>query len=251
MAFFASFNSIDLRFMPKLDDVFGLYTKMLLGIGIVFQMPTVVFFLAKMRMVTARFLARHFKYALLLIFIVAAVITPTGDPMTQTIFAAPMIVLYGISIIVAWMVGPKRIDLRGLTRYLQPQAAARRVELRRTYTSTPKFVVIRASSGKEVDALVGDLSSPSAVARDGAVARLTVIGARAVQRLLDVARTAAASPVGAGGGIPRARSDRRAAGPRHGADRHLGPGSSRRERGARRRARVPQGFARRRASSTT
>jgi len=109
MAFFASFNSIDLRFMPKLDDVFGLYTKMLLGIGIVFQMPTVVFFLAKMRMVSARFLARHFKYALLLIFIIAAVITPTGDPMTQSIFAAPMIVLYGISIIVAWIVGPKRI----------------------------------------------------------------------------------------------------------------------------------------------
>jgi sec-independent protein translocase protein TatC len=109
MAFFASFNSIDLRFMPKLDDVFGLYTKMLLGIGIVFQMPTVVFFLAKMRMVSARFLARHFKYALLLIFIIAAVITPTGDPMTQSIFAAPMIVLYGISIIVAWVVGPKRI----------------------------------------------------------------------------------------------------------------------------------------------
>jgi sec-independent protein translocase protein TatC len=109
MVFFASFNSIDLKFLPKLDDVFGLYTKMLIGIGIVFQMPTVVFFLAKMRLVTARFLVKNFKYALLLIFIVAAVITPTGDPMTQAIFAAPMIVLYGISIVVAWIVGPKRI----------------------------------------------------------------------------------------------------------------------------------------------
>jgi sec-independent protein translocase protein TatC len=109
MMFFASFNSIDLKFMPKLEDVFGLYTKMLIGIGIVFQMPTVVYFLAKMRMVTARFLARNFKYAFLLIFVVAAVITPTGDPMTQTIFAAPMVALYGLSIIVAWIVGPKRI----------------------------------------------------------------------------------------------------------------------------------------------
>jgi sec-independent protein translocase protein TatC len=109
MIFFASFNSIDLKFMPKLADVFGLYTKMLIGIGIVFQMPTVVFFLAKMRVVTARFLVRNFKYALLLIFIAAAVITPTGDPMTQMIFAAPMLVLYGISIVVAWLVGPKRI----------------------------------------------------------------------------------------------------------------------------------------------
>ena len=109
MIFFASFNSIDLKFMPKLDDVFGLYTKMLIGIGIVFQLPTVVFFLAKMKLVTARFLAKNFKYALLLIFIVAAVITPTGDPMTQMIFAAPMVALYGLSIIVAWLVGPKRV----------------------------------------------------------------------------------------------------------------------------------------------
>jgi sec-independent protein translocase protein TatC len=109
MMFFASFNSIDLKFMPKLEDVFGLYTKMLIGIGIVFQMPTVVYFLAKMRVVTARFLARNFKYAFLLIFVVAAVITPTGDPMTQTIFAAPMVALYGLSIIVAWVVGPKRL----------------------------------------------------------------------------------------------------------------------------------------------
>ena len=107
MVFFASFNSADLKFMPKIEDVFGLYTKMLIGIGIVFQMPTVVYFLARMHLVTARFLARNFKFAILLIFVVAAVITPTGDPMTQTIFAAPMLVLYGISIIVAWLVGPK------------------------------------------------------------------------------------------------------------------------------------------------
>src|SRR5262245_44281099 len=48
MAFFASFNTPDLAFMPKLDDVFGLYTKMLLGMAIIFQMPTVVYFLAKL-----------------------------------------------------------------------------------------------------------------------------------------------------------------------------------------------------------
>ena len=108
MAFFASFNTPDLAFMPKLEDVFGLYTKMLLGMGIVFQMPTVVFFLAKLRLVSARFLLVQFKYALLIIFIVAAVITPTGDMMTQAIFAAPMLALYCLSIIIAWVVGPKR-----------------------------------------------------------------------------------------------------------------------------------------------
>ncbi len=106
--FFASFNSSDLEFMPKLDDVWGLYTKMLIGMGLVFQMPTVVFFLAKMRMITARFLIRNFKYALLIIFVAAAVITPTGDMMTQSVFAAPMVGLYLLSIAIAWLVGPKR-----------------------------------------------------------------------------------------------------------------------------------------------
>jgi sec-independent protein translocase protein TatC len=109
MAFFASFNTPDLAFMPKLEDVFGLYSKMLIGMGIVFQMPTVVFFLAKMKLVSARFLLVHLKYAFLIIFIVAAVITPSGDMMTQTIFAAPMVGLYILSIVIAWIVGPKRV----------------------------------------------------------------------------------------------------------------------------------------------
>ena len=109
MAFFGSFNTPDLAFMPKLEDVFGLYSKMLIGMGIVFQMPAVVYFLARMKLISARFLARHFKYAFLIIFIVAAVITPTGDMMTQTIFAAPMVGLYLLSIAIAWVVGPKRV----------------------------------------------------------------------------------------------------------------------------------------------
>jgi sec-independent protein translocase protein TatC len=109
MAFFGSFNTPDLAFMPKLEDVFGLYSKMLIGMGIVFQMPTVVFFLAKMKLVTARFLMAQFKYAFLIIFVVAAVITPTGDMMTQAIFAAPMVGLYLLSIVIAWVVGPKRL----------------------------------------------------------------------------------------------------------------------------------------------
>lgn len=107
MVFFASFNTRELTFMPRLDDVFGLYSKMLIGMGLVFQMPTVVFFLAKIRVVTARFLAKNLKYALLIILVVAAVITPSGDMMTQLIFAAPMLALYLLSILIAWVVGPK------------------------------------------------------------------------------------------------------------------------------------------------
>src|SRR5579872_6739794 len=104
--FFAQFNGIDLQFMPRLEDTFDLYVKMLLGMGAVFQLPTIVFFLAKMGLVTARFLWDHGKYAILIAYIIAAVITPTGDPVNQTIFAAPMIILYFLSIIIAWVVNP-------------------------------------------------------------------------------------------------------------------------------------------------
>jgi len=107
MRFFAGFNTQDLLFMPKLDSVFSLYTKFLIAMVAVFQMPTLVYFLAKMKLVTARFLAAQFKYALLLIFILSAVITPTGDPVTQTVFAAPMVGLYLLGIAIAWIVGPK------------------------------------------------------------------------------------------------------------------------------------------------
>jgi sec-independent protein translocase protein TatC len=107
MAFFASFNGIDLAFMPRLEDTFGLYTKMLLGMGLVFQLPTLVYFLAKMHLVTAKFLWQNGKYAILVAYIIGAVITPTGDPMNQTIFAAPIIVLYFLSIVIAWIVNPR------------------------------------------------------------------------------------------------------------------------------------------------
>jgi sec-independent protein translocase protein TatC len=74
--------------------------------GLVFQMPTLIYFLAKMKLVTWKFLLRSFKYAILIIFIAAAVITPSGDMITQTIFAAPMIGLYLLGIFIAWIVGP-------------------------------------------------------------------------------------------------------------------------------------------------
>ena len=106
MVFFAQFNSSNLTFLPRLDDVLDMYTRMLLVLGVVFQMPTLVFFLAKMGLVTARFLASQFKYAILVIFIIAAVVTPSGDPYNQTILALPMIGLYLLSILIAWIFGP-------------------------------------------------------------------------------------------------------------------------------------------------
>ena len=108
IAFFGTFSSVNLVFMPKVEDAFDLYSKMLIGMSVVFQIPTIVFFLAKMRVVTARFLWRNLKYAVLISFVVAAVLTPSADPWNQAVFAAPMIGLYLISIGIAWIVGPKR-----------------------------------------------------------------------------------------------------------------------------------------------
>ena len=101
--FFASFTTDYMLFLPKIASVFSLYVKMLLAMGLVFQLPTVVFFLARVGVVTPRLLARHFKYAVLVIFVVAAVITPGPDIVSQALVAGPMILLYGISIGIAWI----------------------------------------------------------------------------------------------------------------------------------------------------
>jgi sec-independent protein translocase protein TatC len=108
IAFFGTFHSPKMRFMPGVEETFELYKMLLIGMVAVFQIPTLVFFLAKMGLVTARFLWRNIKYAIFIIFIIAAVLTPTTDPWNQTVFAAPMIGLYLISIGIAWLVGPKR-----------------------------------------------------------------------------------------------------------------------------------------------
>lgn len=105
--FFATFSSDFVTFMPRLQPAFGLYVRLLLALGLVFQMPSVVFFLAKMGVITARWMIRQFKYAILVMFILAALITPSADMAGQTIVAVPMIGLYVISIAIAWIFGKK------------------------------------------------------------------------------------------------------------------------------------------------
>jgi len=108
IAFFGTFTSSALQFMPKIRDSFDLYIKMLMGMILIFQIPTLAFFLAKMGLVTAGLLWKNTKYAILIAFILGAVLTPSGDPWNQSIFAAPIVVLYFISIGIAWFVQPRR-----------------------------------------------------------------------------------------------------------------------------------------------
>jgi sec-independent protein translocase protein TatC len=107
VAFFGTFDSPQIRLMPRVEDTFGLYKNVLIAMVAVFQIPTLVFFLARLRVVTARFMWRHLRYAVLVSFVAAAVLTPSFDPWNQAIFAAPMMALYVISIGIAWLVAPR------------------------------------------------------------------------------------------------------------------------------------------------
>jgi sec-independent protein translocase protein TatC len=106
--FFIKFTGDFVAFMPKLQSAFSLYVKMLLGFGIIFQMPVLVMALARMGVVNARFLLRQFKYATLIIFILGAVLSPGGDIASQVMMAGPMMVLYVFSIGVAWAFQKRR-----------------------------------------------------------------------------------------------------------------------------------------------
>jgi sec-independent protein translocase protein TatC len=106
--FLVSFNNDYLTIMPALAIIFSMYVKVVLGLGLVFELPMLVFFLARFGVVTAGFMIKKTKYAILFIFILAAVITPSADIASQLVFAGPMMVLYAISIGVAWVFGKKK-----------------------------------------------------------------------------------------------------------------------------------------------
>ena len=97
----------DFQAIIKISEYFSLAVRILLGIAIVFELPVLVFLLSKMGILSSRFLIKYFKYAVVIIFIIAAIITPTPDVITQSMFAVPMILLYLLSILIAKFVGPK------------------------------------------------------------------------------------------------------------------------------------------------
>jgi|SRR5688572_2469744 len=101
--FFIGFNPEFVQFLPKVGPAFSLYVKMLLACGAVFQMPVLVFALARMGVVTGSFLLRNFKYATLIIAVAGAVLSPGGDIASQMILSGPMMVLYILSIGIAYV----------------------------------------------------------------------------------------------------------------------------------------------------
>lgn len=92
--------------MITIGEYTDLFLTIIIGLGVIFEMPILVFFLSLMGIVSAGWMWRNFRYSILVIFIIAAIVTPTTDIMNMCIFAAPMIVLYVLSIGVAWFVHP-------------------------------------------------------------------------------------------------------------------------------------------------
>ena len=97
-----------MQFLPKIDEYYSFYSWFLLGLGLVFQIPVVIFVLARIGLVTPGFLLRAWKWVILGAFVVSAFITPTPDMVTQTALALPMIGLYFFGVAVAYMFGRKR-----------------------------------------------------------------------------------------------------------------------------------------------
>ena len=92
--------------MITIGEYTSLFLSIVLGMGLIFEMPILIFFLALMGIVSAGWMWRNLRYSILVIFIIAAIITPTTDILNMCIFAAPMIALYVLSIGIAWMVHP-------------------------------------------------------------------------------------------------------------------------------------------------
>jgi sec-independent protein translocase protein TatC len=105
--FLLGFGS-DFQPMIKIDEYWDLTSTIILGFGLMFELPVVVAFLSLFGLITPRFLWKNFKYAILVIFIVAAVLSPTPDAVNQTIYAVPMMVLYVVSILVSWIFQRRR-----------------------------------------------------------------------------------------------------------------------------------------------
>lgn len=102
--------------MITIEDYSSFFLSIILGLGISFELPILIFFLAMFGLVSPRFLYKNIRYAILAVFLIAAVICPSPDPWTMCIYAVPMLGLYLIGIAVAWWVHPSRKKAKEATR---------------------------------------------------------------------------------------------------------------------------------------
>jgi len=108
-SFLITFGAFLYTPLINIEDYIGFFAKILFGFGLAFELPMVVYFLALVKLVTEKTLIEFFKYAIVLIFVLAAILTPP-DVITQMLMASPLIILYGVSIIIAKVINPYQED---------------------------------------------------------------------------------------------------------------------------------------------
>jgi sec-independent protein translocase protein TatC len=102
--FLTTVGSESIHVMLTIGRLFSFYSQFVVGLGLAFQIPTVVLILSKLSLVSPRFLWRHLRIVILAIFTIAAILTPTPDLVTQCLLALPMLALYMVSIGISWLV---------------------------------------------------------------------------------------------------------------------------------------------------
>lgn len=105
--FLVNFGNTLVNVAPKINEYVGFFTKLMIGFGLSFELPVITFFLATIGLVTDESLKGFFKYAVIFIFIISAILTPP-DVITQMLMSGPMILLYGVSIWIAKMINPEK-----------------------------------------------------------------------------------------------------------------------------------------------
>ncbi len=103
--FLINFGSQLFTALPSIGEYVGFFTKLLFGFGLAFELPVITFFFAKLGLVDDKALVGFFRYAIIIIFAVSAILTPP-DVLTQFLMAGPLVILYGLSVIVARIVNP-------------------------------------------------------------------------------------------------------------------------------------------------
>ena len=103
--FLIAFGNSVVSVLPSIGKYVGFFTKLLIGFGIAFELPVITFFLAKIGIVNDQMLKDFFRYAVVLIFIISAILTPP-DVISQVLMAAPLLILYGVSIYIAKVFNP-------------------------------------------------------------------------------------------------------------------------------------------------
>ena len=93
--------------MPAVSEYFSLALRLLVAFGVIFEMPILMVFLAKIGIVTVPFLNKNRKYAILINFIIAAILTPTPDVVNQLMMGIPLLILYEISVVAVYFFGKK------------------------------------------------------------------------------------------------------------------------------------------------